>query len=151
MNIKNLDAVNILTKAIGVAAVGIIAYDANTAGKIESSSHQKQVKADSMRDAYVNTLSQDSPSIIKSTIKKKYLGLTTDENLSGTFTGIAGYVSGFGTMIVNNVLPLALSAGAIIKNPLSKFFGAGLLAYGGLFIGREVMGIGKPKPLSKDF
>ena len=100
-----------------------------------------------MTDAYINTLSQDTSSATKAAIKKKYFGLTADENLSGFFTGIAGYISGCGSMIANNVIPLAMSAGAIIKNPLSKVCGAGLLAYGGLFIGREVLGIGKPKQL----
>jgi len=143
---------NIITKGIGVAALGMVAVDSHSAGKIESSANQKKAKAGGLSDAYFNTLTQDSPSVIQSKIKNKFFGLQLDENLSAAFTGIAGYAKGFSSMLVSNVIPLALSAGIMMtKGITSRVFGAGLLAYGGLFIGREVLGIGKPDSLSTEY
>jgi len=69
-----------------------------------------------------------------------------DENLSGFFTGIGGYVKGFTSMLVTNIVPAALSVGAILTKGLaSKLCGAGLLAYGGIFLAQEIFGIGKEK------
>ena len=154
----NTKVVNILTKAVGVTGLALVAYDSHTAGKIESSSYQKQVKAGSLRDTYVDTLTLDSPSIVQSKVKNKFFGMKLDENLSDFFTGISGYAKGFTSMTVSSVIPLALSLGTLVKSKTSAFgkmvsrgSAAGLLAYGAIFIGREVMGIGKPNTLGKDF
>ncbi|MPN51972.1 hypothetical protein SDC9_199624 [bioreactor metagenome] len=148
MNIKNLNVGNILIKSVGAAGLGLIAYDSHAAGKINSASYQKQVKAGGLTNAYMDTLTLNSPSVVQSKIKDKYFKFRMYENVSDFFTGIAGYAKGFGSMVANNVVPLALSAATLMtKGTVSKVFGAGLLAYGGLFFGREVLGIGKPNAL----
>lgn len=144
----NMNAANFLTKAVGVTGLGLIAYDSHNAGKIESSSYQKHVKANGLTNTYMDTLTLDSPSIVKSKIKNKYMHLRMDENISDFFTGIGGYVKGLSSMLVSNVVPLALSVGAVVKNKVvSKASAIGLLAYGGIYVGREVLGIGKPNQL----
>lgn len=143
----NLKVTNILTKTAGAAGLALIAYDSHKAGKLESASFQKQVKAETLKDTYVNSMTLNSPSTIQAGLKKKIFNISADENISGFFTGIAGYIKGVASMAVDSVVPLALSAGAVIKNPLSKVCGIGLLAYGGIFLAQEILGIGKPKAL----
>lgn len=154
----NTRVANVITKAVGITGLAVVAYDSHTAGKIESVSHQKQVKASSITNTYMDTLTLDSPSIVQSKVKNKYFKLKTDENLSDVFTGIAGYAKGFVSMTVSSVIPLALSIGAMAKSKtstigkiISRTSAAGLVAYCGIYIGREVMGIGKPKALSEEY
>lgn len=148
MNIKNLDALNILAKGVGIAGLGIVAVDSHHYGKVNSASYQKKVRAEGLSDTYMNTRTLDTPSIVQSKIKDKYMNYRLTENLSDFFTGITGYVKGFASMAVDNVVPLVLSAATIMtKGKVSKALGASLLAYGGLFMAKDVIGIGKPKEL----
>jgi hypothetical protein len=154
----NTNVVNVLTKAVGITGLGLVAYDSHTAGKIESSSYQKQVKASSITNTYMDTLTLDSPSIVQSKVKNKFFKLKTDENLSDFFTGIIGYAKGFASMTVSSIIPLALSLGTLVKSKtsaigkmVSRASAVGLVAYCGIFLGREVMGIGKPKALSEEY
>ena len=153
MNLKNINVVSNLVKVAGVTGLGLVAYDSHNAGKIESSSYQKQIKANGVTDTYLNTLTQDSPSVLQSKIKKKSSNFRLDENISDLFTGVFGYFKGASSMLVSSFIPLALSVGALVKsktaigNVVSKASAAGLLAYGALFVGRDVLGIGKPKQL----
>lgn len=143
---------NILTKTVGAAGLGLAVYDSHSAGKIQAESHQKEVKAGITANSYMDTLTLDSPSVVKSKLKNKYFRMRMDENITEFFTGIAGYLKGFGKMLVDNVVPLALSAGTLVKNKIvSRASVVGLLAYGGIYIGREVMGIGKPNPLGDKY
>lgn len=140
---------NIAVKTIGAAALAAVAYDSHVAAKIESSSSQKVHKADGTAEAYMDTLSQDNPSIIQSKLKKAFFRFHMDQNISEFFVGILGYVKGFSSMLVNNAIPLALATGTVAtKGAWSKTFGAGLLIYGGAYLARNVMGIGKPKHLN---
>lgn len=135
---------NIITKGIGIAALGLVVYDSHTHGKIESATYQKQVRASSMNDAYMNTLSQDTPSVVQSKFKKFIFQLRADENISDFFTGIAGYFKGIAKMTISNALPLALATGAIIsKGKMSLAFGLGLLGYGAIYTLQNGFGIGK--------
>lgn len=140
---------NIAVKTIGAAALAAVAYDSHVAAKIESSSSQKVHKANGTTEAYMDTLSQDNPSIIQSKLKKAFFRFHIDQNISEFFVGILGYGKGFASMLMHNAIPLALATGTVLapKGALSKTFGAGLLIYGGAYLARNVMGIGKPKHL----
>lgn len=145
--------VNYVTKGVGVVGALAVLYDAHTLGKIQSSTHQKKVSANIGARAVENTLTQSNPSIIQSKIKKGTSNFLMEERLSGFFTGIGGYLRGFGKMLVNDVVPLGLAVGTLaFKNATaSRVCGAGLLAYGLAFVLRDVFGFLKPKELTRSF
>lgn len=142
MNIKFAD---ILAKTAGIAGLGYVAYDSHLTAKIESGKMQKDIKSDSIENHYLNDMKSDNSSILQSTIKRRITDFYMDENISSPFTRVGGYIKGFSSMLVNNVVPLGLSVGAIIapKGIVSRMFGVGLLAYGGFFLAQEFLGIGK--------
>lgn len=138
------DIPNIITKGVGIAGLGLVLYDSHFAGKIEADSFPKAQKARSLVKSHKHYMELDSPSIVKQKVKKGILDYKTDENISEFFNSIRGYFKGFGNMLVTNVVPLALATGTVAtKGIASKTFGAGLLAYGGIFMAQELFGIGK--------
>lgn len=142
MNIKIAD---ILAKGAGIAGLGYVAYDSHLAAKIESTKNHKDIKSDAIENHYLSDMKSENSSVIQSKIKKRVTDFYMDENISDPFTRAAGYIKGFSSMLVNNVVPLGLSAGALIapKGIVSRMFGVGLLVYGGIFIAQEFLGIGK--------
>lgn len=146
LNITSMNITKVLAKAAGVAGVGLVAYDSHIAGKIESHSYGKNNKAESITERYLDDLKLDSPSSVKAGVKSALFHYSMDENLTGFFSGISGYFKGFGSMLVSNAVPFALSVGTLLTKGLtSKLCGAGLAAYGGIFLLQEMFGIGKPR------
>lgn len=145
---------NILTKTVGAIGLGLVAYDSHVVGKIESRSVPKNHKSEVLVDHYIDDLKLDSPSVVKQHAKKGIFKYFLDENLSEFFLGVGGYIKGFSSMLVNNVVPFGLAVGTLMgkeggsflrSQTVSKFCGAGLLAYGGIFLAQEFFGIGKSK------
>lgn len=138
---------NILAKTAGWAALGLIGYDSHMAGKISAHQTEKNHKAESITERYLDDMKLDSPSMVKQHVKKGLFRYFMDENFTGFFTSIGGYFKGASQMMVGNIIPLALSAGAILggKGLFSKACGLGLVAYGGVFLAQEIFGIGKSK------
>lgn len=135
---------NVLTKTVGVIGLGLVAVDAHHAGKHEAGVMEKEHKADSLSKRYMEDQKLDSNSIVKAHAKEHIFKYFLDENLSGFFTAISGYAKGFTETVVNNVIPFGLAVGTLLtKKAVSKCFGAGLLAYGGIFLAQEIFGIGK--------
>lgn len=143
MNVSNL-----ATKAMGAAALGMVLYDSNYAGAIESRSYQRKSNADSVTDVFMENMALDRPSIVQSKLRNKYLKFKMDENFTDFFEIATGYVKGFSSMLVNNVVPFGLSLGALAtKGIVSKTFGVGLLGYGIVYLLQDVMNFGGPRGL----
>jgi hypothetical protein len=135
---------NFLTKSLGTAALGLIAYDAHHSGAMESSKYEKNHKAETLEEHYFNDMKLNSPSVIEAGVKKEIFKHQVDEDFSGFFLSIAGYIKGAASMLIKHFIPLSLAAGTVItKGTFSKFCGAGLLAYGGIFLVQEMFGVGK--------
>lgn len=143
----NAKVANVLTKTIGAAGLGLVLYDAHHAGKIEAPMAELKGKSTSLSHHYLEDLKLDTPSTVKNAAKKGIFHYHLDETLTGFFHSTGGYVGGFASMLVNNVVPLALSVGTLVggKGLFSKACGLGLLAYGGIFIMQEGFGFGKKK------
>lgn len=141
---------NILAKTAGAISLGLIAYDAHTVGRVKGIAFEKNWKADELNKLHERNLKIDSPSATKLAIRKNIFRVFLDENVTGFFTTLAGYFGGFFSMVIDNIIPFGLALGTFIgsKGPrgvISKFCGAGLLAYGGIFLLKEIFGIGKDK------
>lgn len=137
---KNIKFADVLAKTAGIAGLAYVAYDSHKAAGVEATKVRKDMKSDLIADHYLSDMKLDSPSVVKSNIKKRITEFALDENISSPFTAAGGYIKGFSSMLVNNVVPLGLSVGALIapKGILSRLFGVGLLAYGGLFLAQEI-------------
>lgn len=139
---------NFLAKGAGALGLGIVLYDAHTIGKVEAASNQKRAAANLVTKPVMGMLSQNSPSIVEARAKKTYANYMLDEDTSGIFTGFSGYMKGLTKVMVSDVVPLGLSIGALAtKGWISKGFGLGLLAFGGIFVLRDVMGVWKHSEL----
>lgn len=143
---------NILTKSLGAAAVGLVVYDAHNAGKIKAPMNEKTRKANRLEERYLDDMKLSSPSVVESAVKKRMFQYSLDENITPTYNNITGYFKGFGSMLVDHAIPLGLALGALLFGGIkgkgvfgvvSKFCGAGLLVYGGMFLLREAFGVGK--------
>lgn len=135
---------DVLAKPLGVIGLGLVGYDCHVTGAIRSSVNAKEIKTNSLEKQYMEELSMASPSSVRRNVKRGLFRFNADENISPFFNGLSGYIKGFGSMLVHNIIPLGLAAGALLtKKPISKFFGIGLLAYGGVFLAQEIFGIGK--------
>lgn len=141
---------NIVTKAIGIAGLGMVLYDSHYAGGIESKAYQKKCNTNNVTETFMETMSLDRPSIVQAKMKNRYLKFKMDENFTDFFEGIIGYAKGFGSMLVNNVVPFGLALGTVAtKGIASKAFGLGLLGYGVVYLLHDVMGLVNPSKLQR--
>lgn len=150
----NPNVSNILIKGIGAAGLGLILYDAHTLGKIESFSTQKKHGSNLASRAIENTISQNSPSLLESKVRKGASNVIMDEGITDFFNAIGGYVKGFATMLVDHVIPLGLALGTVLtpkNSKAAKGFGIGLLAYGAIFLLRDAFGVLKPTELTQKY
>lgn len=158
-----MSVTGIIAKSAGIVGLGLIGYDAHKYAKEESSATQKTLKADGLADSYVNTLTLDTPSTVKSKVKNGIFHMHLEENMSDFFNGISGYGKGFFSTLVSYAIPLTLSLGTLmgswknLQNPtiaqsakklVSKACGAGLIAYGAISLLR-ISGLTKPSELGR--
>lgn len=141
-----MSTLGFISKTAGIVGLGIVAYDSHKTGMHHSEVNVKETKAGSLSHHFMEDMSSESPSTAKMKLRETILNYRMDENISGFFTGIQGYAKGFGEMLIHNAIPFVLSLGAVCtKGAASKFFGVGLLAYGGIILAQEIFGIGKQK------
>lgn len=133
----------ILTQAVGIIGLGLVGYDSHKTAMFNSAMTTKEAKSNSLTRNYMEDLSIDSPSVVKQRVREGLFRFNLEENVSGFFTSIFGYVKGFVTMVMHNIIPTALALGALIKNPASKLCAAGLVLFGGMCLFQEIFGTGK--------
>lgn len=140
-----------LAKAAGTVALGLIGYDAHNIGKLQSDVCAQSRDANVCMDLYENSQRLDTPSTIKGKMKEKVFKYELGSNILGFFNSGIGYFSGFGSMLVNNVVPLGLGLTALIaKNKkLACGSGIGLALYGAYSFIKDGFGVGTSKFLQK--
>ncbi|MDD3437561.1 MAG: hypothetical protein PHC64_10455 [Candidatus Gastranaerophilales bacterium] len=137
---------NILIKSIGVIGLGLVAYDSHSSAKYTATMHTGKTQSEDLQKRYFRTLHEGGDSSIKSATKKRVFQYYMDQDITSFFSSVVGYVKGFASTLVNNVVPFGLALGTVLARGIaSKLFGAGLLTYGGIFLLQEFFGIGKHK------
>lgn len=139
---------NVLAKTTGAVGLGLVLYDAHNAGKIKAPMEAKNHKSEQLQERYIDDMKLDKPSVVKAEAKHHIFRFFLDESFSEFFVSAKGYCKGFGEMLGSHVLPFALAMGTFvgsngIRGGVSKFCGAGLLLYGGMFLAEEFLGVGK--------
>lgn len=145
-----------LAKAAGAAAVGMVAYDAHIVGKLKADTYALSREANRASNAAHNMRYLSEPSTIQSGLKKKVFNLEMENNFFKFFNTAIGYFGGVGEMLVSGVVPLGLGMTALLANTkkhgaICKGAGLGLLAYGALKLGKDILGIGNSNPLNSHF
>lgn len=140
-----------LAKTAGAVALGFIARDAHTIGKLQADVTSQSRDADMSMDLFENTQRMDSPSLLKGEVKDTVFKYHLGSNMFNFFNAGIGYFSGLGSMLVNNVVPLALSATALLAKGKKLACGSaiGLAAYAGFSFIKDGLGLGAPKFLQK--
>lgn len=143
-SLKGRSVTTLIINAAGLAGIGAVAWDAHSHAKTKGAMMERKHKTDSLTSGFINNLSSDSSSAVKTIAKKRLFAYEADENVSGFFTNTKGYVTGLASMLLDDAIPLGLSLGAVMsKGIISKGFGLGLIAYGGMFLAQEFFGMGK--------
>lgn len=142
-----------LAKSAGALALGLVAYDAHTLGKLNADAYAKTQDAKACQKSFNNTMMLSSPSISMSKAKNFVFNLQVQDNIRHFINSAIGYFKGFGLMLVNEVVPLGLGVGALAsKNKKAACgFGIGLAAYGILKFFKDVCGFGHSNDLRKQF
>ena len=138
-----------LCKGAAIGTLGLLAYDANFLGKLQADTYAKSKDAKHCIKATTNTLFLDEPSKIDSDIRNTALHVETDQNARQFFNTAIGYVKGFTTSLVNNVIPFAISMVTLLasKKPVWKIGGFSLLGFGIYKVLKEACGIGSSKDI----
>ncbi len=139
-------------KGAGVAALGIIGYDAHVLGKIQSDVYSKTNDADACMEAFSNSQYLTSPSITASKLKKGVFNWEVDSNIRHFVNSAIGYFKGFGTMLVDSVIPLGLGLGALLgKGKWAKGSAIGLGVFGIAKLFKDVLGFGHYNDLNRKY
>lgn len=142
---------SIITKGLGIAALCIVGSDSHNLGKMQADMYASKKDADAAADYFNN--SQYMSDMRKSTesIKDAAYRMELDQTYKRFFNEGIGYIKGFTSMLINNVVPLGLGIGAVFGGKIgSKISAAGIAAYGIYRIIRNAFGIGIPNPLKHD-
>ena len=141
-----------LMKGAGLAALGVVAYDSHVLGKLQADVYSKSRDANACMDAYSNTQYLTSPSITASNLKKTVFNFEVENNLRHFVNSAVGYFKGFGTMLVDSVVPLGLGLGAAFgKGIVRKGSAIGLGVFAGVKFFKDVLGFGHYNDLNKKY
>ncbi|MBE7712631.1 MAG: hypothetical protein E7Z87_02680 [Cyanobacteria bacterium SIG26] len=136
----------IIAKTAGLAGLGLVAYDAHHIGKVNAdlyASHRDAVAT----DYYVNnSMYSTNMSKVQDGIKTKALEMQLNQGWRRFFNTGIGYIKGFGSMIVEHIIPVGLSVAALLtKGKASKICAGGLGIYAAYEVIRNFFGFGVPK------
>lgn len=144
--------VKYLPKAIGLGALGVIAYDSHVVGKLQADVYSKSRDAGACMETFSNTQYLPTPSATMSKMKESVHQYELDSNWRHFINSAVGYFKGFGSMVVDNVVPFGLGLGAVLgKGLCSKASAIGLVGYGVVSFFKDIMGFGHYNDLNRKF
>ena len=144
--------VKYLPKAIGLGALGVVAYDSHIVGKLQADVYSKSKDADACAETFSNTQYLSSPSMTTSKLKDGVHRFEMESNSRHFVNSAIGYFKGFGSMLVKSVVPLGLGLGALFgKGNWAKGSAIGLGIYAGFKFFKDVLGFGHYNDLNRKF
>ena len=118
--IKN-NAGKYLRKGMGLAALGLVGYESHYIGKMQADRYATEKDALATSRYLNNTMYNESLSPVRQGIKQTAYEWELDQGWRRFFNLGIGYVKGFCSMLVNNVIPLGLGAATLFaKGKASK-------------------------------
>jgi hypothetical protein len=140
---------HVTAKLAGIAGLGLVAYDAHYIGKVRADRYacEKDIAA---TDHYVNN-AMYTTNLSKSQdgLRTAALHMQLDQGIRRFFNLGIGYLKGFSSMLVEHIVPLGFSAGALLaKGKTQKVCAGGLGLYSAYVIVKNFFGFGNPgRPL----
>ena len=143
--IKN-NAGKYLRKGFGLAALGLVGYESHYLGKIQADRFATEKDVESTMHYLNNTMYNGKLSPIRQGIKEKAYDMELNQGWRRFFNLGIGYIKGFGSMLINNVVPLGLGLTTLFgKGKVSKFGAIGLAVYAAGSLIKNFFGIGVPR------
>ncbi|MBD5402743.1 hypothetical protein HDR58_08095 [bacterium] len=140
----------IITKGVGLTALGAVCYDAHYVGKITSDTYASEKDAASVGYYLNNSLYSTNMSKIQENLKDASYEMELDCGWKRFINSGIGYIKGFTSMLISHVVPFGLGLGALLtKGKASKICAGGLGLYAGYEILKNFFGWGAPGGLSK--
>lgn len=135
------------SKALGVAAVASVLYDAHINAKERSICTDQIESGDRFYNQYKQYMTMQKPSATISRFKKWWFNFQQSLSIFHIGSKVKGYLSGFAETLGNEVPVIALSTMALIpKKPvLNKTAGTFLALHGIKTLLYDVMGLGDKK------
>lgn len=151
-NVKN-NYGKYLAKTVGAGALAMVAYDAHILGLLESDTYSKTKDAEACIKRATNAMYLSQPSAIQNDLKTKVSHYEQEQNLRSFSNSAIGYIKGFASSLISNVIPLGLGLMTILssKKPVIKTGGWALTAYGAICFMKDILGYGQPKDLNRRF
>lgn len=144
--------VKYLPKAVGLGALGVVAYDSHIIGKLQADMYSKSKDADACAETFNNTQYLSTPSMTTSKLKDGVHRFEMESNSRHFVNSAIGYFKGFGSMLVSSVVPLGLGLGALFgKGNWAKGSAIGLGIYAGFKFFKDVLGFGHYNDLNRKF
>lgn len=135
-----------LAKGVGVAALGLVGYDAHNIGKMQADFYASEKDAKATAYYLNNTLYSNDMSAVRDSVKNTAYEMELDQGWRRFFNLGIGYVKGFTSMLVSHVIPLGLGAGALLaKGKASKICAGAFGIYAMCKVVKDFFGIGTPR------
>ncbi len=142
----------VLAKGAGIAALGLVGYDAHYMGKLQADLYSSEKDADAATYYLNNSLYSTNGSKIQEGIKDAAYTMELDQGWRRFFNAGIGYIKGFTSMLVSHVVPFGLGLGALLtKGKASKICAGGLGIYAGYELLKNFFGLGVPKGMRGNF
>ncbi len=142
---------NLISRGTGLAALGMIFYDANHVGKVQSDLYSSEKDASAAVYYLNNTLYSNDMSKVKDKLKTTAFNIELSQTWRRFFNEGIGYEQGFNAMLIHNVIPLILGSLALFgKNITSKVSAGALAVYGMYEIAKNLWGQGVANGLGTD-
>ncbi len=142
---KRVNAGKILTKGVGIAALGLVGYDAHYNGKLQADLYASEKDAKSTAFYLNNSMYSTNMSKIQEAVRDASYTMELDSGWKRFFNKGIGYIKGFTSMLVDHVVPFGLGVGALLtKGKTSKLFAGGLCVYGAYEFVKNFFGWGTP-------
>ena len=134
---------SLIARTAGLAGAAAIIYDSHKCGQSDAKSTEYIESTDVLIKQFNDSKISNSRSTILSKMQDGLYDIRLNSGYDGFMANAKGYLSGFGGNIINNAIPLALSAGALFLKKGSKLCAAGLAVCGIKALLYDVMGIGR--------
>lgn len=139
---------SIVTKGLGLAALGVVLKDSHYLGKVQADLYASKKDADSATYFLNNSMYLSDMRKSSEAIKDTAYTMELDQTYKRFFNEGIGYIKGFFSMLVSNVIPLGLGIGAVFGGKAaSKMSAVGIAAYAIYRVIRSAFGIGVPNGL----
>lgn len=139
----------VISRIAGAAGAGLMLFEAHNEGLVTSKKEQIETTANRLPDEYINSMKMEKKSLTGNELKNEFFKWQLDNNIPEFFGGIKGYVDGIFESLTSNIIPVTLSAGALLFKKAGRFCAVGLGLCGAKYLLYDVFSIGKPKSLGE--